>query len=281
MDQLIDILMITYNRPDYTRLALQRLLETCDQRMRVWVWHNGDHEETLDVVRQHLNHPRLHHFHHSHENVRLREPTNWFWKNAQGDLLSKVDDDCLLPAGWGQTLRQAHADVPRFGIIGCWRFLEEDYRPDAAQRKIRSFGGHQLLQNFWVEGSGYLMKRACMESAGLLRPNESFSQYGIRTAARKWINGWYFPFIYQVHMEDPRTPYSAIKSEEDFRRRPSLSSLRFGTPSFAEFCKRATRAAEEVQQASIDLRDYIGWRARLGRLRRRLLGKTRVARFNP
>lgn len=33
----------------------------------------------------------------SPKNVRLTEPTNWFWKNADGDLISKVDDDCIAP----------------------------------------------------------------------------------------------------------------------------------------------------------------------------------------
>ena len=47
MEQSIDILMITYNRPEYTRLSLERLLATCDESMRVWVWHNGTDEETL------------------------------------------------------------------------------------------------------------------------------------------------------------------------------------------------------------------------------------------
>lgn len=34
--------------------------------------------------------------HNSPENVRLTEPANWFWKKADGGLISKVDDDCIV-----------------------------------------------------------------------------------------------------------------------------------------------------------------------------------------
>jgi len=67
MSDDIDILMITHNRAQYARITLARLLETCDARMRVWVWHNGDDAATLSVVRGFLNHPSVHRFNHSHE----------------------------------------------------------------------------------------------------------------------------------------------------------------------------------------------------------------------
>jgi hypothetical protein len=248
--------------------------------MRVWIWHNGDDPETLAVIRKLFDHPRIHTFHHSLENKMLRKPTNWFWERATGDFLSKVDDDCLMPAGWGQTLRQAHADAPRFGVIGCWMFREEDFMPDVAGRKLGCFGGHQLLQNLWVGGSGYVMKRECVQRQGLLHEGESFPQWCIRLGAAGYINGWYYPFLYQDHMDDPRSEHTMMRTEEDFLQHPNLSSRRFGTPSLEAFRKRAHLAAVEVQQASINPRDYIGWTARLRRLQNRLLGRGRFAKFN-
>src|SRR5687768_244136 len=206
LNATIDILMITYNRASYTRLALTRLLETCDDRMRVWLWHNGDHLETLGVVKELSSHPRVHRFHHSVENRKLREPTNWCWSESNGEFLSKVDDDCLMPDGWADTLRRAHADVPEFGILGCWRFPDEDFVADVASRKIIAFNGHRVMRNCWIEGSGYLMKRACVQKHGLLAADQSFTQYGMALARAGWVHGWYFPFLYQEHMDDPRSP---------------------------------------------------------------------------
>ena len=96
-DEGIDVLMITYNRPAYTRLALSELLARSDDSMRVWLWHNGEDAETLEVVREFEEHPRVYRSYHSKENLGLTGPTNWLFENAKGAYISKVDDDCVVP----------------------------------------------------------------------------------------------------------------------------------------------------------------------------------------
>lgn len=266
-----DILMITYNRPRYTRLSLERLLATCDEHCRVWVWHNGSHAETLAVARDFESHPRFHRLHHSPENLKLREPTNWFWSQADGDLLGKVDDDCLMPDGWIGTLRQAHADVADFGVIGCWLFLEEDIVPELAEQKIHGYpGGHRLLRNCWLGGSGYLMKRACYEQLGPLGPKQGFTSYCQHLARRGWLHGWYYPLLYMDHMDDPRSPHSELKTDEAVQRSLGLTASRRGLRSVADILERQRVAALELQTASLDPSMYVGWRASLSRARERL-----------
>ncbi len=259
----IDILMITYRRPRYTRLALGRLLETCNDNMRVWVWHNGDHAETLEVVQSFAQHPRMHRIHHCPENQRLNGPTNWFFTESKGDFVTKVDDDCLMPYGWAETLTQAMADEPRFGILGCWRFQEEDFDPALANWKIQSFGRHKVLRNMWVEGSGYLMRRECVEKVGLILPKRTFSDYCIRVGGLGYINGWYWPPLRQPHLDDPREPLSEIKTDEDLLKNLPLSAQRAGIRTRADWTARLQRSAREVQCASIDPRIYVGWRRKL------------------
>ena len=275
----IDILMITFNRPEYTRLSLERLLATCDEDMRVWVWQNGSDERTLDVVRSLVDHPRVYEFHHSRDNQKLREPTNWLWSHAKGDFLCKVDDDCLMPDSWARVLRQAHADVPQFGVIGCWRFLEQDFVPELAHKKIRSFaGGHKIMQNCWVEGSGYLMKSACLQTNGLLKPDESFPRYCIRLSLAGWINGWYYPFLYQEHMDDPRAAHSCLRTDEDLQRWMPLSAKYNGVTRLDEWQAQLERSAYFLQSAPVDPRYYVGWRKKLRRGRKyieRLFGVER------
>ncbi|MHC4100717.1 MAG: hypothetical protein ACYS1E_16385 [Planctomycetota bacterium] len=55
--QTIDVLMVTYNRPIYAERSLRRLLDSGDEAMRVWVWHNGTDAEMLDVVSSMRDHP--------------------------------------------------------------------------------------------------------------------------------------------------------------------------------------------------------------------------------
>jgi glycosyltransferase involved in cell wall biosynthesis len=264
-EQDIDILMITHNRPAYTRLALDRLLSTCDETARVWIWQNGNDAETISVAAKFREHPRVFRYHHSETNVKLREPTNWILSNGEGVYVSKVDDDCLVPPDWLEVLRRAHGDEPRFGALGCWHFMPEDYRPDLAMHKIHTFrGGHSLLCHPWVNGSGFVLKRACVEKIGYLRERESgITAYLTRVALAGWINGWYFPFLWQEHMDDPRAPQTLLKSDEDLQSNLPLSALNSGVHTLEQWDHQLRRSAESLQRMPSDPRYYTPLRRRI------------------
>jgi len=273
-----DILYITYNRPEYTRLSLERLLETCDENTRLWIWHNGQHTPTLDVVRSMSDHPRVYRFHHSAENKALTTPTNWLWSQAKGDLLGKVDDDCLMPYGWVEKVREAHDKVDDLGVCGCWRFPEEDSRPELANKKITTIheSGIQMLANCWVSGSGYLMKRRCVESLGLLNEQLSFPQFCIRLSKTGWKVGWYYPYLFQEHMDDPRSEHSLLKSDADIEKYAPLTAVKNGVRTLDEWIELIRRDALLVQSAPADPRYFTGWRSKTHRMitrAKRVFGK--------
>jgi len=268
----VDILMVTYDSPESTNLCLSRLLETCGDGARVWLWHNGDHRETLELVEKHSHHPRVAHFHHSEENLRLWAPTNWLLKNSEADYLSKVDDDNLLPHGWIETLVRAHESYDRFGVLGCWRFPEEDFEPELAERKIREFpGGHRVMLNLWTEGSCFLMKRKCRDEQGTLAEGQSFPQYCKNLAFAGWVNGYYFPFIKYENLDDPRSPYTVIRSESDLKRYLPLTAQYNGIGTIEEWTNQLRRSAHIAQAASPDPNDRRGWRHLMRRLKSRVL----------
>lgn len=270
-----DVLMITYKRPEFTRMSLGRLLESCDGSMRVWVWHNGADQNTIDVVRSFEGHPRFHKFQLSEENVKLRGPTNWFWGESQGEFLSKVDDDCLMPDGWGEALRKAHLGEPAFGIIATWLFYPEDFLPNIAQQKIRTFGNDsQLMQHAFVQGSGYVMKRRVFDDLGPIQPKESFTSYCIRAAYRGWVNGWMYPFIHQDHMDDARSPNYPFKTDQEFQANLSLSKGNFGIRTIEDAQNFSRKLAHRVQEEVVDPRDHFGWRKIFRRMRK--LGQKRA-----
>jgi len=124
-------------------------------------------------------------------------------------------------------LQQAHIDIPEAGILGCWRFFPEDFIPEKAIKKIVCLNKHRVMRNCWIEGSGYLMKRKVIDKIGLIREKESFPTYCTRAAAKGFINEWYYPFLYQGHMDDPRSQHTGIRSEEDFQRLIPLSTMTF------------------------------------------------------
>lgn len=269
-DAWVDVLMITYSRADYLRLTLPHLLATADERTRIWLWHNGQDGDVLDVVREHVGHPRVHRFHHSRDNVKLRAPTNWLWAEADGELVGKVDDDCIVEAGWVDRLRAAHASHA-FGALGSWRFRPEDFRPDLATPKIADFpGGHRVLRNLWVQGSGYLVPRSVVSEMGPLRDGQSFTQYCIEVARTGRVNGWLFPFITEEHMDDPRSPMSPLRTDADLQRNLPLSAQAHGVTTLEEWTRQMQRSAMLVQAASLDPRAYSGWRSKRRALARRV-----------
>lgn len=276
----IDILMITFNRPEYVRLSLPHLLSTCPEDARVWLWHNGTDGPTLEVVEEMRHHPAVHRFHHSPQNVGLNQPTNWLWAESTGDYVSKVDDDCLPDADWLTVLRKAHQDVPEFGVVGCWRFPEEDVDDRAVAAKRAEYpGGHRLMRNHWVQGSGYLAKRELVERIGPIPEHGSFAGWCLSAARLGYVNGWYHPFLPEDHMDDPRSPNTIYHTDEDFLARRPLSAKATGVTTIAEWTEQMRHSARVVQAASLDLREYEGWRKRrrdmVRRARRTLTGKAR------
>lgn len=271
MTHRADIIMITYRSAGYLHLSLPRLLDTLGEQDRVWLWHNGDDEATIEALRPFTNDARVHRYHHSRENVKLREPTSWLWHESSARFVSKVDDDCLVSPGWLDTFTAAHDANPQFGVIGSWRHPDEDFREDLASRKIGHFaGGHRLMRNLWVQGSGYLMSRALVERHGVLKPDESFTRYCIRVERGGAVNGFYFPFVPEEHMDDPRSPHTLIRTDSDLRDRMPLSAEANGVSTVAAWTQQLVRSAYILQTASLDPRSYSGWRAKIKSGRRRL-----------
>jgi hypothetical protein len=256
---------------EYTRLALNRLCETAPDYAGITVWDNHSEGVMRELLEGFAGHPRIERIIYNPTNDRLKGPTRWFWENTgDAEFLCKVDDDCLMPAGWCETLVEAHRDIPEAGVLGCWRFLDEDFDERLAQRKIQAFGRHRIMRNCWVEGSGYLMKREVVRRIGLLR-DESFTSYCTRAAAAGFVNGWYFPFLYQEHMDDPRVPHSAMRTEEDFHRLAPLSARTFKINTRQAWIDRLRYSAWTLQACSYDPRHYLGWRAKLRRATNKLL----------
>jgi hypothetical protein len=162
-------------------------------------------------------------------------------------------------------------DEPRFGVIGSWRHPDEDFRPELASRKIQTYrGGHQLMRNLWVQGSGYLMPRSLVERHGLLGESESFTGYCIRAARAGAVNGYYYPFVPEDHMDDPRSPHTLIRTDEDLRERTPLSAQANGIRTVDDWVAQIQRSAHVLQTASLDPRDHEIWKRKLASARRRV-----------
>lgn len=258
----IDVLLISHARPQYTRLSLGNLVQIADPEVRIWIWHNGMHAETLRVVESFRDHPRVHRFHHSPENRKLREPTNWLWSEAKGDLFAKIDDDTLVPREWPVRMREAHAAEPCFGALTCWHHAQEDLDERLYRKKLRTYGGISIMQNCWVNGSGYTVKREAIKEAGLLAEGQSWTHYCVEMALRGWIHGWLYPFLLEDHMDDPRSPHCGIRTDAELGMQTPLSAQINRVETVQEWLAQQRRSARMVQKAPLDPRRFRGWRRR-------------------
>lgn len=278
----ISILMITHNRPQYARLSISRLCDTVPENARITIWDNGSQMETLEVIKSMESHKAIENVIYCKTNEKLTKPTNWFWENNRdADFISKVDDDCLMPAKWCEALTQAHSYIPEAGILGCWRFLPEDFDYEKASKKIFSYGPHMIMRNCWIEGSGYLMKREVLDELKGLRDGETFTDFCIGAASLGYVNGWYYPFLYQEHMDDPRAEHTGMKTEDDFHRLAPLSAKSFGIKNRHQWTERLKKSARKLQEYSIDPDDFTGRRARIIKKVYSLIGKDYFPKVRP
>lgn len=272
----VDVLMITYNAPAYVHLSLPRLLDSCDDHVRVWLWHNGDDEETLETTRTYANDGRVFRFHHSRENVGVTEPTNWLWREGDGAFVSKVDDDCLLPLDWIDRLRAAHEADERFGALGASRLRPDDIDHSLITKKLERFGDVEIFRNNWVQGSGYLLRRSLVEHRGALQPGEGFTNYCLALALEGAIHGFPWPLVFEDHMDDPRSEHTLMKSDADLAWRMPLSINRSNVRTVEDWERQMRRSALEVQRAPLDTRQWVGWRRRVRNLRRKIDDRRRA-----
>lgn len=264
----IRILYITHNRLEYTKLSLKQLFYSINslKDAKIVIWDNASHDELKSFLYSYINHPKIEKIVFNQNNDMLWKPTNWFWgAYKDADFLCKVDDDCLVPDEWCQILTKAHSDIYAAGILGCWRFFPEDFIRSLAEKKIQTFNDHQIMRNCWVEGSGYLMKSSVIEKIGFLRKNETFTSYCIRASARGFINGWYYPFLFQEHMDDPRSSNTLIKTDDDFLTQLPLTAKNFNVTTIDSWVIWMRNNAKNLQSYSINPYDYIGIKAKLKR----------------
>lgn len=244
-----DVLMIAHDRPKYVALALPALLDSGDETLRVWVWQNGEDAAVTEILNSYRNHERMHKVHRSPHNAKLREPTNWIWGESDAPYIGKVDDDTLVPKGWLDTLKAAHEKHQRFGVLGCWVHPAEDYNEKTARRKIVTYKGATILENPWMAGSAYLMKRACVQEAGLLAAEDTFPHYCVRLAWLGWIHGWLLPLILAEHMDDPRSSYCMLKTQEDFEQFTPLTATRNNIKTLEEWRQLNRVSASKMLQS--------------------------------
>ena len=140
--------------------------------------------------------------------------------------------------------------------------------PRLAREKIQEFGAHRIFRNCWIEGTGFLLKRSTVEDFGPMRPGTSFPTYCKQLAVAGWLHGWYYPFLHQEHMDDPRSSYRSLETK---RGRPYGGGRAIWRGSPEAHVRMIRANALHVQRSSLDPTRHVGWRRKVDGARARIL----------
>jgi glycosyltransferase involved in cell wall biosynthesis len=264
---MIELALVTWNRLEYTRLTLSRLLSDPQEEFRLSIWDNGSSDGTREYLNEEIDDPRIEDMILSDDNVGQVAAVNAIWSRSSAELLGKVDNDCLVTPGWTRTLASAHRDIERLGVVACWHYFADDFNYQRARWKIQEHNGHMILRHPWTCGTGLLIKRSTFETIGPMQ-GTSTTQYWLEMANRGHINGFYYPLVFQEHMDDPKSRYTRLRDEESYQRAKSESySLSYhGQTTLDDRWRRRQEVLDNLLDDPWESSYYTGWKARARRL---------------
>jgi len=265
------LVFITYNRLQYTKLALASVLADPVEDFSLTIWDNYSTDGTVEYLKNEVSDPRIVEMVFSRENVGQTAAVNEVWGKSKADLLGKLDNDCLVTPGWTRILAQAHADIPELGVVACWHYFPDDFDYRRAEHKIQTFGKHRIFRHPWTCGTGLLIKRETFEKFGSI-VGKATTKYWMRMAQEGYINGFYYPLVYQEHMDDPKSKYTMLKDETSYQQAKQVT-FNINSPG-QETLSGRWRWREEVLNNLLDgawdVKHYIGWQSKLRRIKKRV-----------
>jgi GT2 family glycosyltransferase len=269
----IELVFISHNRLEYTKLALESVLADASEEFSLTIWDNASSDGTAEFLSSEVNDSRISDIVLSKQNVGQIAAVNTIWGRSNADLLGKLDNDCLVTPGWTRMLCRAHSDIPKLGVVACWNFFPEEFDYERAKNKIQTFGKHRILRHPWTCGTGFLMKRDTYLRFGPVR-EKSTTRYWLELALAGYINGFYYPLIYQEHMDDVRSKHSRINKmdfKEAYKYAPAVQDGQI--KDLDHYNRLHKKIVENILTGPYEPKYYIGWRARLRRLTEKLKGK--------
>lgn len=270
----IDLLFITYNRLPYTELAIPSLLADPTEEFSLTIWDNGSTDGTREYLSS-VDDPRIVKKVFARENVRLNGAVNDLISRSSADLAGIIFDDDLVTPGWTRPLAQAHADVPEFGMIGCWHFSPEEFDYERSKHKIQRFGQHQVLRHPWTGVGAGLVKLETLRECGPLESHRT-TNYWRRMAQKGYVNGYYFPLIYVEHMDYPWSEHFAYSDKFEEWLEASTGAKRHGIRTIEDAKAWHHVVVSNILDQPWDVKYYVGWRRKVRSVKKKIRKALRI-----
>jgi len=263
------IVLVTYNRLEYTKKTIGSLLNDKDE-FDLYIWDNASTDGTQAYLKDELKDPRIKEVFLSSANLGQTAAMNYFWGKCDTELVGKLDNDILVSPGWIRILTQAHKDIEMLGAVACWHFREEDFNYEIGKHKIQQFGNHMIFRHPFVGGTGFLLKRKTFLKMGHWEegsPNIGTTSYFLKMALAGYINGWYYPLVIQEHMDDPISNHCIFKDDNTLMEVYDITyTLRTNNiKTFNDRLKRRDYVLNGIFNGPTEAKYYMGWRVKIKR----------------
>lgn len=171
---LISVIICTYNRADFLKLALQSLVEQNCSDFNVIVIDNNSSDHTEKVCDVFLN-SDLKLFYYKEEKVGLSHARNRGVLEAKSDYVAFMDDDCIASSDWVKEFYNCVSKgapcifggpVLPFYFHNVNNWFKDEYH-------TFEFGSQSkdLLYEETLIGANFFVKRSVFDSVGFFRPD--------------------------------------------------------------------------------------------------------------
>lgn len=208
----VDVVYLSYNRLDYTKRTLPRLLEaTTHPSCNIIVVDNGSNPEVVEYLKS-LRDPRLVLMLNA-TNEGISPVMNRIFQGTQAKYVAKVDNDMVVHKGWLEDLIGKLDADEALAVAGGFHWMPEDWDPERARKNIE--GG--VLRQPHV-GGGFAVKTSAIRECGLIDVGQwkigGWTEYQHKLAEKGFKIGYVVdPMVRFEHLDDPRHPETGIDLE--------------------------------------------------------------------
>ena len=154
---VIDILMLTYNRLEYTKATLESLeVHTSDWPYRLIITDNGSTDGTIDYLNKQFDRGFIHKLVLMPENLGNAGGKNYeLMELAETDYICLLDNDMLLQPGWlskpmAAMLHFAKKKLVLMSPWPIWKFAPNTHIGDLKDKKHNVFLTRKLSGQVWI-----------------------------------------------------------------------------------------------------------------------------------
>lgn len=217
---MISIVVVTYNRLDYTKQCLESIVIGTDVPMELIVVDNASTDGSREWLDVFVNNLRTHgfpaQFIPQFENVGCAEGYNIGFRAATGDPIFRVDNDVILPHGWASAFLTYWDTDPKLGMLTT--DLETEPRAHPENVRVSPKLGISYFRDVWHDhgiGSWCMAhRRAMFEEIGYYRTDFGLivmndTDLELRAERAGWkigtLSGLVVGHLWRMESEDERT----------------------------------------------------------------------------